>query len=98
MEPRSQVDLPPQVTEPFDVFVNGVQQHPGVDFDCVGRALVFRRELAGEGQLGFWRWLSLFFGVAGTYRRNDKVDVVYGRTVVTLEPARAEPSTDPASR
>ena len=41
--------------------------------------------LAREGKLGFWRWLSLFLGVAGTYRQNDSVDVVYdvnGRRVV----------------
>jgi hypothetical protein len=41
--------------------------------------LVFERPLAKEGQLGFWRWLSLFLGVAGTYRKNDSVDVVYQR-------------------
>jgi hypothetical protein len=51
--------------------------------------LVFRRELAEEGRLGFWRWLSLFLGVAGTYRKNDTVDVVYTqdgrRSVVSLQ-------------
>jgi hypothetical protein len=90
VESRSQVELPESVATPFEVFVNGVQQRAGADFDQVGRTLVFRRELAPEGQLGFWRWLSLFFGVAGTYRRNDSVDVVYSvdgrRTVVTLTP------------
>jgi hypothetical protein len=90
VEARSQVELPPEVGNSFDVFVNGIAQQPGSDFDQVGRALVFRRELAGEGRLGFWRWLSLFLGVAGTYRRNDTVDVVYSdggcRTVVTLRP------------
>jgi hypothetical protein len=90
VEARSQVDLPPEVGESFDVFVNGVAQERGVDFDQVGRTLVFRRQLAGEGRLGFWRWLSLFLGVAGTYRTNDTVDVVYTgdgrRTVVTLRP------------
>lgn len=84
------MELPPEVGNSFDVFVNGIAQQPGSDFDQVGRALVFRRELAGEGRLGFWRWLSLFLGVAGTYRRNDTVDVVYSdggrRTVVTLRP------------
>ena len=84
------MELPPEVGNSFDVFVNGIAQQPGADFDQVGRALVFRRELAGEGRLGFWRWLSLFLGVAGTYRRNDTVDVVYSdggrRTVVTLRP------------
>jgi hypothetical protein len=90
VEARSQVELPPEVGNSFDVFVNGIAQQRGADFDQVGRALVFRRELAGEGQLGFWRWLSLFLGVAGTYRKNDTVDVVYSdggrRTVVTLSP------------
>lgn len=90
MESRSQVDLPDAVVPPFEVFVNGVPQRAGTDFDQVGRALVFRRELAREGRLGFWRWLSLFLGVAGTYRRDEKVDVVYSvegrRTVVTLDP------------
>jgi len=90
VESRSQIDLPDAVTSPFEVFVNGVPQRAGVDFDLVGRSLVFRRELACEGRLGFWRWLSLFLGVAGTYRKHDTVDVVYsaggGRTVVSLDP------------
>jgi hypothetical protein len=90
VESRSQVDLPDAVTSPFEVFVNGVPQRAGVDFDLVGRSLVFRRELAREGRLGFWRWLSLFLGVAGTYRKNDTVDVVYTagarRTVISLYP------------
>jgi hypothetical protein len=90
VELRSRVDLPDAVTTPFEVFVNGVPQRAGVDFDVVGRTLVFRRELAREGRLGFWRWLSLFLGVAGTYRKHDTVDVVYTaggrRTVVSLDP------------
>jgi hypothetical protein len=90
VESASQVELPEGVTAPFHVFVNGVEQHPGTDFDQVGTTLVFRRELAPEGRLGFWRWLSLFLGVAGTYRKNDTVDVVYSdggsRRVLTLEP------------
>ena len=71
------MDLPDVVTAPFEVFVNGVPQRPGVDYDQVGRALVFRRLLQQEGRLGFWRWLSLFFGVAGTYRKHENVDVQY---------------------
>jgi hypothetical protein len=78
------------VTGQFEVFVNGVPQRAGADFDQVGRDLVFRTQLAREGRLGFWRWLSMFLGVAGTYRRNDTVDVVYTvagrRTVASLEP------------
>ncbi len=94
MEQRSIVELPDAIRESFEVFVNGVPQRAGVDFDQIGRSLVFRRELVGEGRLGFWRWLSLFLGVAGTYRRNDKVDVVYTldnrRVVASLEPTPSE--------
>lgn len=90
MEPKSQVELPSDVAEPFEVYVNGVPQRAGVDFQRRGQSLVFGRELSGEGRLGFWRWTSIIFGVAGTYRKNDKVDVVFTRdgrrTVVTLEP------------
>lgn len=75
------------------MFLNGVAQQPGRDFRREGRQLIFERRLAKEGRLGFWRWFSLFLGVAGTYRQNDSVDVVYdvdGRRVVatglTLEP------------
>jgi hypothetical protein len=61
------------------VFVNGVRQKEGTDFRVEGSVLVFERSLAQEGRLGFWRWLSILLGVAGTYRQNDSVDVVYSR-------------------
>ena len=82
----ARVELPPQVSAPFEVYVNGVRQTAGTDFRVEGRTLVFPRLLAREGRLGFWRWLSMFLGVAGTYRQNDTVDVVYeagGRRAVT---------------
>ena len=82
---RTRVELPTGVGESFEVFVNGVVQQPGRDFRREGGELVFDRPLAREGRLGFWRWLSLFLGVAGTYRQNDSVDLVYevdGRKVV----------------
>ena len=79
---------------PFEVFVNGVPQKVGVDYDQVGSRLVFHRPLAREGRLGFWRWTSIVLGVAGTYRKNDSVDVVYSdggrRTVVALSPSTGE--------
>ena len=65
------------VTEPYEVFLNGVPQQAGRDFRIEGRTLVFERPLGPRGELGFWRWLSLFLGVAGTYRQNDSVDLVY---------------------
>jgi len=71
------VHLPAGAGERLEVFVNGVAQEPGRDFRRDGDSLVFDRSLAREGRLGFWRWLSMFLGVAGTYRQNDSVDVVY---------------------
>jgi hypothetical protein len=75
---RTRVKLPPGLRGEFEVFLNGVPQQAGTDYHVVGEELVFGRRLAKEGRLGFWRWLSLLLGVAGTYRQNDSVDVVYG--------------------
>jgi len=71
------VPVPADAEEPFEVFVNGVRQQPGTDYTVAGRELLFTKPLAREGRLGPLRWASIFFGVAGTYRRNDSVDVVY---------------------
>jgi len=75
---QSIVNLPPGVRPPFDVYVNGVHQKAGVDFDVRDSSLVFDRELKKEGKLGFWRWFLGAWGV-GTYRQNDSVDVRYER-------------------
>ena len=70
------VPLPPDVRSPFEVYVNGVRQQAGADYELVDRTLVFDRELKKEGKLGFWRWFLGAWGV-GTYRQNDSVDVRY---------------------
>ena len=76
-EARWTVPLPPGAEPPYRVFVNGVPQAEGTDYELRGRSLVFARPLAKEGRLGFWRWLSIFLGLVGTYRKNDSVDVHY---------------------
>ncbi len=70
------VPLPPEVREPFEVYVNGVVQREGVDYRVEGGDLVFERQLKSEGKLGFWRWFLGAWGI-GTYRQNDSVDVKY---------------------
>jgi hypothetical protein len=91
VEGHSRVHLPPGVGESYEVYVNGVRQEVGRDFDRLGDELVFRRELAQEGRLGPIRWLSMLLGVAGTYRRHEAVDVIYEeggrRTVASLNPS-----------
>ena len=83
--------LPPGVQAPFDVYLNGVPQRPGVDYQQVGRELRFQRRLARDRVSG-WRWLVGAFGI-GTYRQDDSVDVRYERDGVSrvatlaIEPA-----------
>jgi hypothetical protein len=92
MDSGARVTLPPGLGDAYEAYVNGVRQERGRDFERSGDELVFPRALAQEGRLGFWRWLSIFFGVAGTYRKHETVDVVYegrnGRRLVAtgLEP------------
>jgi hypothetical protein len=96
-EYRSTARLPESASPPYRVFVNGVLQREGVDYVIEGRRLRFFEPLAKEGRLGFWRWTLMFFGIAGTYRKNDSVDVQYtagGRTRLAsgldAEPADAD--------
>jgi hypothetical protein len=97
MEGTSRVRLPPGVGDRYQVYVNGVLQEPGRDYDRIGDELIFRRRLAQEGRLGPIRWLSMLLGVAGTYREHENVDVAYEidgrRTVATLAPVEG---SDPA--
>jgi hypothetical protein len=87
---RWTVALPPAAAPPYRVFVNGVPQREGVDYDLRGRELAFARHLEKEGKLGFWRWFAMFLALFGTYRKNDSVDVEYSaggerRLAVALE-------------
>jgi hypothetical protein len=95
VEPRTRIELPPVVTRPVEVYVNGVLQQEGADYDLVGTSLVFNRTLVSEGDLGFWRWARMALGIAGTYRKNDTVAVAYTRDgrsrVVTLAPPAPPP-------
>ena len=74
---RWRVPLPPGAEPPYRVFVNGVPQTEGEDYEVSGHALEFDRELRKEGRLGFWRWTLMFLSIMGTYRKNDSVDVEY---------------------
>jgi hypothetical protein len=70
------VRLPQGVREPYTVFVNGVRQELGRDFEVRGGKLVFDRPLVKEGRLGFWRWFLGAWGI-GSYGRNDQVDIAW---------------------
>jgi hypothetical protein len=73
---RTRVPLPGDVQRPFEVYVNGIQQHEGVDFVVREGALLFDRELVHE-KVGARRWTSMVLGIAGSYGKDDSVDVLY---------------------
>jgi hypothetical protein len=70
------VRLPGDVRRPFQVFLNGVEQREGADFVVRDGMLVFERELARE-RVGLGRWTSMVLGIAGSYGKDDSVDVAY---------------------
>jgi hypothetical protein len=76
MSERWRVALPKGAERPYRVFVNGVPQQEGRDYEVVGRELHFSRPLEKE-KLGLGRWTAMFFGLFGSYGRNDSVDVQY---------------------
>ena len=89
---RSVVLLPPYVRRPYEVFVNGVAQTEGADFQVIGSSLVFDRSFAQAPRLAWWRWIFILtIGlVVGGYDAHDTVDVTY-----TLDGRRAVASLKP---
>jgi hypothetical protein len=84
MDARWRVNLPRHIRPPFQVYINGVLQREGADYEHRGHVLLFDRPLAKEGRLGLWRWFLGAWGI-GTYRKDDQVDVAYeleGRPLV----------------
>jgi hypothetical protein len=73
---RWRVPLPHGARPPYRVFVNGVPQQEGSDYQLVGRELHFTKPLQKE-KLGLGRWTAMFFGLFGSYEKNDSVDVQY---------------------
>jgi hypothetical protein len=74
----SRVTLPPGVSPPFEVFLNGVAQEAGRDYEIRDGALVFGSGLVQQQKLGAKAWFLGFWGI-GTYGRNDTVDIRYDR-------------------
>jgi hypothetical protein len=74
--PHTVVRLPPEIRPPFTVYVNGVVQTEGADYEVREGELLFRRELVRAERLGLRHWVLGAIGI-GTYRKDDSVDVRY---------------------
>jgi hypothetical protein len=70
------VPLPRGAEPPFRVFVNGVPQEQGRDYELGEGELLFSKPLEKE-RIGLGRWTAMFLGLFGSYGKNDTVDVQY---------------------
>ena len=70
--------LPIGADPPYVVFVNGIEQSEGEHYDLRAGEIVFRRPIVKE-KVGTGRWLAMYLGLFGTYRKNETVDLQFRR-------------------
>jgi hypothetical protein len=102
--PRWRVPLPRGAEGPFRVFLNGVPQREGQDYEVGDGELLFAKPLEKE-RLGVGRWTAIFLGLWGSYGKNDSVDVQYrlggretvatGLEIIAPNEARTPPQDKP---
>jgi hypothetical protein len=74
----NRIKLPAGAKPPFTVFVNGVEQSPGRDYRIESGEIRFSRQIVKE-KMGAGRWLAMYLGLFGTYRKNETVDLQFSR-------------------
>jgi len=77
VEVGRRVRLPRGSEPPIRVYVNGIEQQPGTDYDLRGGEVVFRRSIVKEGKVGGIRWAAMLLGLFGTYRKHETIDIEY---------------------
>jgi len=70
--------LPARAEAPYAVYINGVQQREGEDYNLRAGEIVFTREIVKE-KVGTGRWLAMYLGLFGTYRKNETIDLQFQR-------------------
>jgi hypothetical protein len=70
--------LPTGAEAPYVVFINGVEQQEGTDYNLRAGEIVFTREIVKE-KVGAGRWLAMYLGLFGTYRKNETIDLQFQR-------------------
>lgn len=68
--------LPRGARPPIRVYVNGVEQAEGRDYRVEGGEVVFTRPIIKESVTP-GRWMAMYLGLFGTYRKNEVVDIEY---------------------
>lgn len=72
------VRIPAGAEPPFTVFINGVEQSEGEDYSVEGGEIAFNRPIVKE-KIGTSRWLAMYLGLWGTYRKNETIDLQFSR-------------------
>ncbi|HEU4739443.1 MAG TPA: hypothetical protein VFS54_10240 [Solirubrobacterales bacterium] len=69
------VKLPAGAEPPFTVFINGVEQ-PKESYRIEAGVIDFGRPIVKE-KVGTSRWLAMYLGLWGTYRKNETIDLQF---------------------
>jgi hypothetical protein len=72
------VKLPAGAEAPFTVFINGVEQGEGSDYSIADGEILFKRPIVKE-KMDAGRWLAMYLGLFGTYRKDEKIDLQFHR-------------------
>ncbi len=70
------VRLPRGAREPIRVHINGVEQSRGTDYELRDGEILFNRPIIKE-TVTPGRWMAMYLGLFGTYRKHETVDVEY---------------------
>ncbi len=71
--------LPAGAEPPFTVFINGIEQTEGADYEVRAGEILFTRPIVKE-KVGTGRWLAMYLGLFGTYRKNETIDIQFTRS------------------
>jgi hypothetical protein len=75
---EAETEIPKGAEAPYAVFINGIEQREGADYRLSAGEIVFAREIVKE-KVGAGRWLAMYLGLFGTYRKNETVDLQFTR-------------------
>ena len=70
------VRLPAGAEPPIRVYVNGVEQREGADYERRRNEIIFSRPIVKE-TVTPGRWMAMYLGLFGTYRKNETIDIEY---------------------
>ena len=71
------VRLPAGAEPPFTVFINGIEQ-PKESYRIEAGEIDFGRPIVKK-KVGTSRWLAMYLGLWGTYRKNETIDLQFAK-------------------